>query len=939
MAVSNPKYCLHCLQETGRPGGCGICGPSAPGIAVETNPMFLPPGSVLDQRFLVGRVLGYGFLGITYLCLDLTSKQRVAIKEFMPRDLATRLGDEYSISPLSVAAKPQFAYGLKRFAKEAEMLVSFSGHPNVVRVEHAFAANGTYYMVMEYLEGPSLADFIDQRGDGLTQAEAVQITLRILDGLKVLHAESMLHLDIRPSNILITKRGQVKIIGMGFVRHIMGHNSEDPSRFVSDGYSAYEQYTMNGNAGRWTDIYAVGATLYHMITGNVPIYSSVRILSDEMNFNLVTQNETVSLEISDIISRAMEMEPNYRYQNVEEFSEDLLAMVGGGDFEEDTVVTVEPESAILMPSTPQLDAELIFEEDETQPVPTLSTLDEMPAPRNKPSRPEAAVPEVPPEPKPAASSREAADLPSSEKNQSSTEKTVLPKATNPTSNARESGNGVSSTPERAKMMEEEEPEWKIPKKNRTGLLVGLAVVLFVVLGIHFSGVLSQEESTRAKTPETPSAKKNETPDAALSGPPQRVLRLHGSNTIGSELAPALAEGFLRKIGATNVQRLKNEKGPGKIVAGLVQGNLYHIDIQSKGTGTAFKDLKTDACDIGMASRPITAPERDELMKAGLGDFRSYSSEHVLALDGLAILVHQSNEVSKLSLSELADIFSARTADWSEVGGKYGKFNIYRRDEKSGTYDTFKKRVMGKLDITGTAKFFQSNRKLSESVSMDIFGIGFAGLPFIGNTKALAVYDKKSVPFYPSVFTVSTEDYCLSRRLFLYAPENSHNPLVTQFIEYALSSEGQNIVDKSGFVSLNPHLAERPLPNNAPKEYMDLIREAKRLSVNFRFKAGSSELDNKARRDINRVVDFLVDPKYRHKSVILVGFTDNSCKPKQCLALSRNRAEVVAKKLQSWGIRLTTHGFGRDVPVSPNTSQTGREKNNRVELWISMKSTD
>jgi phosphate transport system substrate-binding protein len=415
-----------------------------------------------------------------------------------------------------------------------------------------------------------------------------------------------------------------------------------------------------------------------------------------------------------------------------------------------------------------------------------------------------------------------------------------------------------------------------------------------------------------------------------------ALRLQGSNTIGASMAPALVEAFLKKRGATDVKRLASKDAKEITIQALMPGEKSprSIEIKAPGSDHAFTGLAKGECDIGLASRKIKAEEVQQL--SSLGDMTSRASEHVLALDGLAVIVNSENSVAKLTKEEIGKIFTGEIKDWSEVSEMRGKINVYARDDHSGTFDTFKSLVLGKdKKLVSDAKRYEDSNELSRNVSQDKNGIGFIGLPFIGNAKAVAVSESGSTPLKPSRFTVATEDYLLTRRLYLYTAPNPSNPLASEFVKFALSEDGQKIVENEKFVSLSIK-GEKPTTTSreAPIEYQEITRGAERLSLNFRFRAGKKELDNKALRDIDLVVEILGKGKNAGQKILLLGFTDNTGNAEKNVQLSKERAGTVAEEFKQRGIApAVVTGFGAEMPVASNDNKEGQEKNRRVEIWL------
>ncbi len=209
-----------------------------------------------------------------------------------------------------------------------------------------------------------------------------------------------------------------------------------------------------------------------------------------------------------------------------------------------------------------------------------------------------------------------------------------------------------------------------------------------------------------------------------------------------------------------------------------------------------------------------------------------------------------------------------------------------------------------------------------------------GLPYVHSAKAIAVGEKGARPLRPSRLTVATEDYPLSRRLYLYTAANPANRLTRKFIEFALSKQGQDVVGDAGFVAQNVVPQTQTVPQEAPLDYKQLTEGAQRLSLNFRFRTGKSDLDNKAVVDIDRVVNFIADLKYTGDKILLFGFADSTGTPEGNRALSLNRARTVEDQFVQRGLKPgVVRGFGSDLPVASNDTDEGREKNRRVEIWV------
>ncbi len=428
-----------------------------------------------------------------------------------------------------------------------------------------------------------------------------------------------------------------------------------------------------------------------------------------------------------------------------------------------------------------------------------------------------------------------------------------------------------------------------------------------------------------------------TASAALPIPADNssVLRIQGSNTIGAKLGPALIQGLFEEQGLSAIRieagAVENEQ---KIIGMTTDGRSVSVEVAAHGSSTGFVGLKNGSADLAASSRPIKDSEAGEL--AHLGDLKSREAEQVIALDGLAIILHPNNPLGALRSDQVAQIFAGEIKDWAELGGLPGTINLYARDGNSGTYDTFKELVLnahGK-SLSTSAKRFESSEQLSDSVSRDFQGIGFIGLPYIRQAKALAIAVGESQPMLPSVTLIATEDYPLSRRLFLYNQPDMQNPWGQALVRFAHSPRGQAIVDQSGFIAQTVQAVSVSPSAAMPAAYQALVREAQRLSVNFRFQEGSSSLDNKALRDVERVLLYLKKQDKMKQKVVLVGFGDSKADPARATLLSKLRAMAVRRELARQGVifkQIT--GLGEELPVAANDADEGRIKNRRVEVWV------
>ncbi len=274
----NEKTCYGCFRE--RAGAfCPYCGYN-PDTADHPY-LALPLGTLLNGRYVTGKALGMGGFGITYLGYDTTLDIKVAIKEYLPSGLAVREADGYSLSLLSKSGEESYLEGAERFLDEARILAKLRHIPNIVTVQNYFRENNTAYFVMDYVEGVSLKEYLNQKGGRISFAEAQAFLLPIGEALFRVHGEGLLHRDISPDNIYITSSGESRLLDFGAARFALG-SDKSISVILKKGFAPEEQYRTRGNQGPWTDVYALGATLYTCLTGTLPPDSIDRLHEDAL---------------------------------------------------------------------------------------------------------------------------------------------------------------------------------------------------------------------------------------------------------------------------------------------------------------------------------------------------------------------------------------------------------------------------------------------------------------------------------------------------------------------------------------------------------------------------------------------------------------------------------------------------------------------------------
>lgn len=333
MQFRGMNLCDFCFEPIGPGGVCTKCGLSHETYRAEAG--LLMPGTNLIGKYIIGRVLGRGGFGATYLAYSSKQNRVVAIKEYYPTGIANRAKGEEKISIVSADKRQVFEKGENRFFEEAKTMSQFNTNKNVVSVYEFFYANDTVYYSMEYLKGIDLKGYIAKRGGKLSEAEAVTIMRCVCEALVAVHSTMTLHRDISPDNIFVCTNGDVKLIDFGAAKQVIGNSQQVYSVVVKQGFAPPEQYKSNGNQGVWTDIYAVGASIYYAVTGKIPPDAMNRVENPEITFD---SSLNLSPQFVSIIKKCLQSRIEKRYQSAIELLGALNGLniqnvaIGGTDY-------------------------------------------------------------------------------------------------------------------------------------------------------------------------------------------------------------------------------------------------------------------------------------------------------------------------------------------------------------------------------------------------------------------------------------------------------------------------------------------------------------------------------------------------------------------------------------------------------------------------------
>lgn len=317
--LGNKRLCSSCFAAIKKEPckKCGFCSES-----YIPEKMVLPIGSILMGNFLIGRVLGKGGFGITYLAYDVKYDHIIAIKEYFPIELALRGAGETALMVRDRKSGELFKKGVDKFYNEAGFVAEFSENPNVVSVYQLFYENNTAYFTMEYLSGISLKDYVNRVGI-VTPQQAAYIADNIANALVDVHSKNVLHRDVSPDNIMLCDDGSVKLLDFGAARQVFPEGSQLLSVILKPGFAPLEQYLRSGKQGEWTDIYSLGASLYYAMTTHIPEDPQNRFEDDS---ELQIYMNDIPPELRGVITRAMEVKYTDRYQSSREFAQVLAAI-------------------------------------------------------------------------------------------------------------------------------------------------------------------------------------------------------------------------------------------------------------------------------------------------------------------------------------------------------------------------------------------------------------------------------------------------------------------------------------------------------------------------------------------------------------------------------------------------------------------------------------
>lgn len=345
MSENNKKICLGCMQEINTDDiKCPHCGfdPNA----YKVNPRCLRLGTKLAGKYIIGKVIGEGGFGITYIGWDEKLELPIAIKEFFPPKIASRdtTTGNNTIYMFDHADEKSFEEGMRRSVKEARSMSKLEAYEGIVSIRDFFNENKTAYIIMEYVDGETLKEYLKENGK-MEPEDVLKVMKPVMKALEQMHRTGMIHRDISPDNIMIRRDGQVKLIDFGAARVAQEEDEKSLTVMLKRGFSPEEQYRSKGHQGPWTDIYALCATMYYMLTGVIPPESMERVLEDKY-VSLKEYDIELDTKIADAIDKGLCVLAKNRYQSMSDLIHDIYGEEEKLVIPKKDMASMEVESAV-----------------------------------------------------------------------------------------------------------------------------------------------------------------------------------------------------------------------------------------------------------------------------------------------------------------------------------------------------------------------------------------------------------------------------------------------------------------------------------------------------------------------------------------------------------------------------------------------------------------
>lgn len=439
-------------------------------------------------------------------------------------------------------------------------------------------------------------------------------------------------------------------------------------------------------------------------------------------------------------------------------------------------------------------------------------------------------------------------------------------------------------------------------------------------------------------------------------PPAAELFVSGADGLAVRLMPTLLNAHAGALNSS-ISANGDDTDPLYTITDDEGDDLALVTVRETTSTAAISDLLQSDAMIALTTRPVGQREFEAFAGSGLGNLREWDREQVVALDGMIIVVSPANPVRSLSQREAALVFSGNVTNWSEVGGPDAPIRLYMQDQGSDAAGYFSRVVMRPhgVDLLPDVEILPADRDIAQAVASDPFGIGFISHASRGRSKPVSIEDVCGLVSEPTDFTIKTEEYPLTRRLFAYRTNEQNPQYVDTLLEFAASDNAQLAIADAGFIDqriIQSRVEEQGMRFAAAitsvadadalvrlQQVVGEIVTSERLSTTFRFEPEGTILDTRGRGDLARLAERLAKESGPQKTVRLFGFTDSVGDPAQNLELSQARADEIRDGLLALkpeladSIEFRAIGFGDTSPLACNDTAEGRFINRRVEVWI------
>ena len=470
------------------------------------------------------------------------------------------------------------------------------------------------------------------------------------------------------------------------------------------------------------------------------------------------------------------------------------------------------------------------------------------------------------------------------------------------------------------------------KLDLFGWLMAVTSLIIVVgiLVLFYMSWLFQAEGQRVTAQDQGQIPITEDFASGQPKPADVLFRIGGSSSMGPTVMMDLVSAWMRVRGYSSV---KAEQGDKVIeVKGSRGGKNARVLIALASSHGGFEALTQQRLEAVMSLRQVLPTEADRL--SALGNFTNASSEKIVGLDASLVVVNRNNPLNRIDTETLSRILSGEITDWNQVSKEVEGKIVIKLENLGADFDSSPAgRLLGDREPPETVTFLEGPVAVADAVSRDEKAIGITRRS-TGGVKALALNERGARSVGADDFSISTETYPFTERLFVYVGSSGGDPNARDFADFAISPPGQELVARMGITPLRLGAVKVLTPPDAPSDYRTFGRFAERMNFDIRFYDGANQPDSRAEEDLKRFVAFINKNQIDKRRIAVLGFADNVGARATNIGLAQSRAETVALALQGLGVTPgVVRSYGDSLPVGSNSDERGRIRNRRVEIWL------